>query len=75
MKRNHAYWVEFCEYKFAEPKGIDVLAANKYEAYMTATYEEIPKRFGVTPYSAWVRSVTYNNGKHRVFHHFEGNPF
>lgn len=38
-------------------------------------FEEIPKREGSNPYSAWVKSVTYNNGNYRTFNTFEGEPY
>lgn len=53
---------------------IDVIAMNKWEAYMTAVYEAIPKRDGELPYSAWVSSVTYQNGNCKRFNTFEGKP-
>ena len=55
--------------------GIDVLAQNKAEAYDKATYEVIPQREGHVPYSAWVYSVTYNNGNYRRFNTCEGLPY
>ena len=52
-----------------------VCAKNKAEAYDKAVYEEIPKIEGELPYSAWVASVTYQNGNYRAFNTFEGNPY
>lgn len=59
----------------AEEKGICIAAANKFEAYDKAVYEEIPRIEGGAPYSAWVYSVTYRNGKHKLFNTFEGKPY
>lgn len=58
-----------------EVKGIDLLAKNKYDAYDKAFYELIPEREGEMPYSAWVYSVTYNNGNYRRFNTCEGLPY
>lgn len=55
---------------------VDVLADSKAEAYEWAVYELIPQiEDGEAPYSAWVTSVTYNNGRVRNFNTFEGNPY
>ena len=59
----------------SEVKGIGLLAKSKEDAYDKAVYEEIPKVEGELPYSAWVSSVTYQNGNVRYFNTFEGNPF
>ena len=59
----------------SEVKGIDVLARSKAEAYDKAVYEVIPEAEGEMPYSAWVYSVTYNNGNYRTFNTSEGNPY
>lgn len=69
-----AYYVEY-RINGEDVKGISVPARNKYEAYDKAVYELIPKKEGELPYSAWVVSVTYNNGNYRTFNTFEGNPF
>lgn len=58
-----------------EEKSISFLAKNKADAYDKAVFEEIPKIEGEIPYSAWVVSVTYNNGNYRRFNTFEGNPY
>ena len=58
-----------------EVEGIDVIANNKAEAYDYAVYELIPNEEGEYPYSAWVSSVTYNNGNYKLFNTFEGNPY
>ena len=59
----------------SEEKLIDLLANNKEEAYEKAFYEAIPEREGEMPYSAWVSSVTYQNGNVRYFNTSEGNAF
>ena len=53
---------------------IDVIAKSKAEAYDKVVYEELYKR-GEFPYSAWVYSVTYQNGNYRRFNTHEGNPY
>ena len=68
---NKTYRVEYKEHSAADVKGIDVLAANKAEAYDRAVYEKLAE----VPYSAWVASVTYNNGSYRRFNSFEGKPY
>ena len=58
-----------------EVKGIGLLAKNKVDAYDKAVYEEIPKLEGELPYSAWVVSVTYQNGNVHYFNTCEGLPY
>ena len=53
---------------------ISVIANSKEMAYDKAIYELIPKRMKSVPYSAWVNSVTYNNGNYKEFNTFEGKP-
>ena len=59
----------------SECKGIDVIAKNKADAYDKAVFVAIPTVEKSTPYSAWVQSVTYNNGNYSMFNTFEGNPY
>ena len=47
------------------------LAGSKAEAYDKVVYEILPE----VPYSAWVSSVTYNNGNYREFNTHEGMPY
>lgn len=76
MKRRSVYYVKYKMHSVDEVKGIDVIASNKEEAYDVSTYEIIPAlEGGYTPYSAWVSSVTYNNGNYRQFNTFEGKPY
>lgn len=71
-----AYYVMYqLNGSWEEPKGIGFLAQNKFEAYDKAVYELIPQKEGKYPYSAWVHSVTFNNGKHKVFDTFSGKPY
>lgn len=70
-----AYYVKYKMYSADEPRGIVFLADNKIDAYEKAVYELIPEKEGSIPYSAWVYSVTYNNGKYREFNTFEGKPY
>ena len=68
----HTYTVEYiCG---VHTRTIDVIAGNKWDAYMKAVYEAIPEREGELPYSAWVDSVTYQNGNYHRFNTFEGKP-
>ena len=69
------YHVEYRLYQFGEIKSIDVTAKSKAEAYRKALFEMIPELEQDNAYSAWVASVTYQNGNHREFNTFEGNPY
>ena len=69
-----AYYVKYRMWQCAEEKGRQVIADNKAEAYEKATFEDIPKIEGSSPYSVWVESVTYNNGNCKYFNTFEGKP-
>lgn len=68
------YHIRYRTYWTGQEKGIDVWASNKYLAYDKAVYEAIPAVEGCMPYSAWVASVTYQNGNYRTFNTSEGNP-
>lgn len=68
------YYIQFRLYGH-DVQGIDVVARNKAEAHDKAVYEIIPAKYGETPYSAWVHSVTYSNGNYKTFNNFEGNPY
>lgn len=70
-----AYYVNYKLFDADEYHGVQVPANNKVEAYDRAVYELIPKMEGTSPYSAWVKSVTYNNGKYKRFNTFEGKPY
>lgn len=70
-----AYRVHYKLTEWGAPRGVDVLANTKEDAYDRAVYEEIPKREHEYPYSAWVFSVTYQNGNYKIFHTFEGKPY
>lgn len=70
-----AYYVKYRTWAMGEEKGIQVIARNKEEAYDTAVYELIPEVEHESPYSAWVYSVTYNNGNYHLFNTSEGNPY
>jgi len=70
MERTYTYHIKYLEDSpYGEVKGRDILAPNKEEAY----FRFIDKY--QTVYSAWVHSVTYSNGKQRVFNNFSGNPY
>lgn len=70
-----AYYVKYRTWQCAEEKGLQVLAANKEEAYEKAMFEEVPRIEQTSPYSCWVASVTYNNGNYKCFNTFEGQPY
>ena len=73
-KTNRAYCVEYIMY--SPIKQVTVLASSKAEAYEKAVFEKIPQiEGGRQCYSAWVHSVTYQNGKHQMFNTFEGKPY
>ena len=65
--RLNGYWEDSIE--------IDVIASSAYEAYDKAVYEAIPNKYGTHPYSAWVTSVTYQNGNYKRFNNFDGKPY
>lgn len=69
------YHVKYKTHSASEEFGIDILAKTKADAYDKAVYEEIPKIEGSLPYSAWVFSITYQNGKYRMFKTHEGMPY
>lgn len=76
MKRRQVYTVEYnLRGAWDETKSINIIASNKIEAYDLAFYEAIPAKEGTMPYSAWVYSVTYQNGNYKRFNTFEGNPY
>lgn len=68
------YYVKF-RMRGEDVKGVCVAAKNKADAYDRAVFEEIPQTYGELPYSAWVASVTYQNGNSREFNTSEGNAF
>lgn len=70
-----AYTVEFKLHMGGEIHRISLGAKNKADAWDKAVYEEIPKVTGEYPYSAWVASVTYQNGNYRRFNTHEGMPY
>ena len=70
-RTNHAYYVRYKMHSADTVHGQDVLAGSKAEAYDKVVYEILPE----APYSAWVSSVTYNNGNYREFNTHEGMPY
>lgn len=70
-----AYYVRYKMYSADDVHGIQSPAKNKLDAYEKAVYTLIPEKEGSIPYSAWVSSVTYNNGNYREFNTFEGKPY
>lgn len=74
MKGAKAYYVKYTMGKNCEERGIAVLAYNIEDAYDKAVFDEIPKVQGTTPYSAWVHSVTYQNGNVKYFNTCDADP-
>lgn len=71
-KYNVCYKMYGCD----ETHDVTVSADNTQEAYVKATYGEIPATEGTLPYSSWVESVTYANGKHHSFpRNMEGHAY
>lgn len=70
-----AYYVKYRLNHYEEEQGIGLLAINKKDAYYKAI-DKVKEKEGHPPYSAWVTSVTYQNGRHQVFKSTnEQNPF
>lgn len=69
------YTVEYRLWEFDKVQAIEVFAHNKEEAYEKADFEAIPEKHGEFPFSAWVKSVTYENGNVKTFTTFEGKPY
>ena len=70
-----AYTVQYKMHSADKVREVSFLSENKHDAYLEATWGVIPQKEGMMPYSAWVHSVTYQNGKYRIFNNFEGNPY
>lgn len=68
------YTVQYKLHMADKVHNIDVIAKNKADAYDKAVYEELYRRKEF-PYSAWVHSVTYQNGNYRRFNTHEGMPY
>ena len=66
-----AYTIMYKKNSWELPEMVQVLAENKYEAYDHAVYDLL----GGAVYSAWVYSVTYNNGNYHRFNTCEGKRF
>lgn len=75
MRTSKAYTVAYKLYSADTIRYISLLAYDKADAWDKAFYEEIPKATGDYPYSAWVESVTYQNGNERRFNTHEGKPY
>ena len=69
------YTVAYKMSKFAIEQTVEVEATNRWTAYDIATYEKIPEIEGHYPYSTWVDSVRYKNGREHVFNTIEGLPY
>lgn len=75
MARRSTYHVRYHLWQYSEERGVDVVASSAAEAYDLATYEKIPTVEGLVPYSAWVSSVTFQNGNVHYFNTCEGLPY
>ena len=75
MGARKTYHIRYKMYFSDEVHGIDVLASNKADAWGQAVWGDIPYKHGEHPYSAWVHSVTYNNGNCKLFNTCEGLPY
>lgn len=75
-RANHTYTVHYIMHSYETAQRIDVLAHTKEEAYDIAVFEKIPQTHeGKLPYSAWVDSVTYDNGNCHYFNTSSGLPY
>ena len=70
-----AYTVAYKLYRTDQVHKHSLLAKNKEDAYVQATFYDIPYITGEQPYSTWVTSVTYPNGNERSFNTHEGKPY
>ena len=76
MKRQRTYHICYKLYQFDKERHIQVKAQSKEDAYVQATYYDIPYvNDGRLPYSVWVHSVTFDNRKYREFNNHEGHPY
>lgn len=49
-------------------KKVIVMARTRYDAWLKASFEDIPKaEHGEHAYYVYVHAVTYNNGNYRIF--------
>ena len=70
------YRVAYKFYQWDSVRYISIKAKSKADAYDKACWEVIPNVWkGSFPYSAWVESVTYSNGRTRRFNTSEGNAY
>ena len=74
-ERIRKYTIAYRMHQFGPECVITIDAANCFDAYDKAFYEAIPAQEGYCPYSAWVESVTFKNGKTKRFNTCEGNPY
>ena len=73
---NKTYYVKYVmTFPAGEVKGISVAAKSKQDAYVQATFYDIPYKEHKHPYATWVHSVTYNNGNYKEFNTFIGKPY
>lgn len=73
--RRQVYTVEYKMFDAGEVKRVNVIATDKADAWCKAVWLAIPEKEGEHPYSAWVASVTYQNGNYKRFNTFEGKPY
>ena len=76
MASTHTYCVRYwLDGIWSDEKKVCVAASSKADAYDKAVFEVIPAKEGKCPFSAWVASVTYQNGNYKEFNTFSGNPY
>lgn len=70
------YKIMYRLYEADQVHEISIPARNKAAAYDKAVFEVIPEKEGQIPYSAWIYSKTYQNGKEKIFTYtMEGFPY
>lgn len=69
------YTVEYKLYMADDVHEYSLTAKNKEDAYVQATFYDIPFITGEQPYSTWVVGVTYKNGRYKRFNTHEGKPY
>lgn len=73
MTRNHPYCIEYKLHSADDIHKLIIIASSCEDAYEKAIDELYDEK--LYPYSIWVSSVTYNNGKYKQFNNFEGKPY
>lgn len=69
------YIVRYRMNRGGKVKEIEIPANSKVDARAIALFEAIPSTEHNPPYSAWVASVTFDNGNHKEFDTNEYKPY